>query len=483
MKKLVSILLLLAMMLTVLVACNGDKGKNEETTPAAQGGSEGGEGEATTNLILPARDLDGYEFRWLCCDKSYGIAYDEGEEYDDSSTSYKAGLQRDAEVKDKLNITFKDVKAGDGGTGNLTNYIVTDAMNPYSSFDVGNVGGPENLSQLVTQKLVADAASIPHLNLDQAWYQQQANEEYSVMGMQYFLAGAFPDFPGTPTFLFNKDMLLELNLELPYDTIIAGEWTIEKLVEYTAAGYKDLGTAGRDENDYFGYVGHDRSICYFYQGMGGQTTTRDENGAVVPVISNDTVDAIFTKVTEFYNQSQNWTNGSLDAGVHSSSHKMFYDGNGLFCYWITGTLDYSKIDTFERGVCILPKYDLDQENYKCPSVGGIKLFAANLENDDYTGYIYEMLCEATLRIVYPATIQEAIDFEKLTDEGSIAVQKIVDQSILFDILKNCDPSGILSSCGYVWYCISNKTTPSAAASSVQAVVERQFSEFFYGKAE
>ena len=245
---------------------------------------------------------------------------------------------------------------------------------------------------------------------------------------------------------------------------------------------KDLGASGRDENDYFGYAGHSRSICYFYQGMDGKTTGRDENGAVTPVISDDKVDAIYTKLYDFYNQSWAWHNLSLDAGVHSSSHKMFYDGNALFIYWITATLDYTEIDMFERGRALLPKYDLDQEFYRCPAGGGAYFFPSNIEDIDAMGYILESLCEASYRIVYPADIQEAINFQELTDEGSIEVTKLADQSGVYDILKSCDPSlGLLASCGYIWYCISNNTTPSAAASSVKSVVERQFSEFFYGK--
>ena len=483
MKKTISIILLLSMMLTLLIACDNG-GENEETTPAVENSNEGqAEVETSTEVgPLAPRDLDGYVFRWLGTTVNEGIVYEEDDDVDTSSVKYKAQVERDAEVIDRLNVSFLDVQSG--SENSVSSYMITDAMAPYSAFDAAAPHGPENISALISQNIAADVSDIPHLRLDQAWYQQQANKEYNIMGKLYFVASCFPALPGTCPLIFNKDMMLELNLDLPYDTILAGEWTIEKMMEYCSAAYKDLGAAGRDDQDFYGYSGHTRSICYFYQGMAGATTSRDENGAVVPVLSNDKVDALFTKISDFYNQSYCWTNTSLDAGVHSSSHKMFYDGNALFCFWITGTLKYYEIDAFDRGLAILPKYDLDQETYCMPASSGIAIFPANLENADYTGYIFESLCEATWRVVYPATIQEAIDFEQLTDEGSIAVQKLVDQSLTYDILKNCDPSGgLLESCGFIWYCVQNKTTPSAAASSVQAVVERQFHEFFYGKTE
>ena len=479
MKKLISILLLLAMMLAVLVACNDDKG-GEETTPANDdNGVAGGEtNEETESSILPPKDLGGYVFRSLGHPDWEGIVYEEDDEIDDTSILVKSKLERDAEVKDMLNVQLVDVPQQ-----SIISYVLTDAMLPYSTYDMGRPWGTDSLAPLITQDIILDVGTIPHLRTEKPWYQQQALEEYSIMGKLYFVSAFYPEQPGSSPLWFNKDMMLELNLELPYDTILAGDWTIEKMSEYCAAAYKDLGSSGRDENDYFGYAGHSRSICYFYQGMDGRTTGRDENGAVTPVISDEKVDAIYSKLIDFYNQSWAWHNTDLNAGVHSSSHRMFYDGNALFIYWVTATLHAEEIDAFERGLAILPKYDLDQETYRCPS-GGAYFFPSNIEDVDALGYIFEYLCEASYRIVYPAVIQEAIDFEQLTDEGSIKVQKLVDQSLFCDILKSCDPSeGLLASCGYVWYCISNNTTPSAAASSVKSVVERQFQEFFYGKQE
>jgi hypothetical protein len=188
---------------------------------------------------------------------------------------------------------------------------------------------------------------------------------------------------------------------------------------------------------------------------------------------------MYDKVTEFYNHKANWTNNNLTAGDHTSSHRVFYDGRAMFCYWVTGTLSHEEIDTFKKGLGILPKYNLDQENYCCPVAGGTLLFPANLEDPYTTGYIYESICEASWRIVYPASIQEARDFETLTDEESILVKKLVDQSLTYDILKDCDPTGgALGSCGFIWDCIQNQVPPSVLAQSYEDAYNLLFDEFF-----
>ena len=242
MKKLISILLLLAMMLTVLVACNGDEGGGSETDPEGNNNLEAGdENEETTSYILPPRDLGGYVFRCLGNPNWEGITFEEDDVIDDTSVLTKAKIERDSEIIDKLNISLLDVN-----TEAAMSYAVTDALTPYSSYDMGRPWNVDSVAPLITQDIILDLKAIPHLQLEQPWYMQQALEEFNIMGKIYLMSAMYPETPGGSTLMFNKDMMLELNLELPYDIILAGDWTIEKMSEYCAAAYKDLGASGRD---------------------------------------------------------------------------------------------------------------------------------------------------------------------------------------------------------------------------------------------
>lgn len=467
MKRLITILLLSVMLLTTLVACGGDDKKS----------GDGGISDEST--YLPNVDFEGYAFRVLHTDGGKISAIDD-EDADETSILYQASVERDSEMIDRFNIKIEDVESG--SSNGITDYVTKDALaGECSSYDIGCIaGGKEQASEIISSNLAEDAKSMPMLDLSKEWYAQQANEEYNIYGKQFFFAGAYPFLPGSPSFLFNKDFIREKNMELPYDLILSGNWTIEELMKYTTVGYSNFNSADGsiDGLDKFGYAGHVRSVCYFYQGFGGQTTYRTSDGSVKPVLASDTIDAMYDKVTEFYNHKANWTNSSLDAGDRTSSHKVFYDGRAMFCYWVTGTLSHEEIETFEKGLGILPKYNLDQDNYCCPVAGGTLLFPTNLEDPYTTGYIYESICEASWRIVYPASIQEARAFETLTDEESILVKKLVDQSLTYDILKDCDPTGgVLGSCGFIWECIQNDMPPSVLAQSYEAY-NIVFDEFF-----
>ena len=108
-------------------------------------------------------------------------------------------------------------------------------------------------------------------------------------------------------------------------------------------------------------------------------------------------------------------------------------------------------------------------------------FPKNSEDFVRLGTIYEALGEASYRITYPASLQEAKDLKLLIDDESVAVQKIVDQSLRFDILNNFDPVGVLSNNGFMWMCFKEEERPSILALSWKDGWEAEFEGFFDGE--
>ena len=112
MKRLISMLLLLAMLTAALVACGSDDtGKDGSTTPAetttGSGDAETTTPEETTEY-LEAQDLGGYAFRYLSHADNPHISYDPAE-LDTNSIADQAKIKRDSEIKDKFNFDFEDV--------------------------------------------------------------------------------------------------------------------------------------------------------------------------------------------------------------------------------------------------------------------------------------------------------------------------------------------------------------------------------------
>ncbi|MBO5882920.1 MAG: hypothetical protein J6Q78_00760 [Clostridia bacterium] len=469
MKRLVVSLLVLSMLILCFASC-GDTGNG-----SGNGIKDNEEGQYLENI-----DFQGYTFRFLGGAMDSGILYDE-DEMDSSSLMDQATIERDSEIIERFNISFDQTLLQENY---IANFVLKDALNELSSYDLARLHGTESAAEIIAQKAAADIKKLPTIDLTQPWYQSQANDEYTIMHRQYLVAGMYPGINGSPPLVFNKSMMNEINMPLPYDLILSGKWTLEEMLKYTSAAYAGdfNGDGNLDHLDRYGYSGHSRSIPYFYQGMGGLTSTRDKiTGAIVPVLSDDKTDMIYDTIKEFWDSKANWINDNNNEGVPEGGHNVFREGKSLFCYYITVVTKYYDIETFEYGLAILPKYNLDQERYFCPSAGSICLFPANLEDEATTGYLYEALNEASYRITYPANIQEAVDFEMLTDEKSIEVQKLIDQSLSFDILKNFDPTdGGLSSCAFFYQCLTSDVPPSVMSQSYKEPYEMLFEEFFSG---
>ena len=108
----------------------------------------------------------------------------------------------------------------------------------------------------------------------------------------------------------------------------------------------------------------------------------------------------------------------------------------------------------------------------------------NMADPETVGYIFEALAETSWRLVYPAVIQEASEYENLPDEQSIEVKKLMDRSLMYDVLRKLDPSGgQVKACAFVLYCLKNNTTPAVAAPAAKGSIEKMFSEFFYNDSE
>ena len=478
MKKVLSILLLIAMLIVSLVSCGGNGNGGTETTTKPSGGT-GGSGDAETTPYLEAQDLDGFEYVLLLPPNGQTLSYNP-DEIDDNSIMERAKFQRDSEIKDRFNVVLKDLNSPQDA---MVSFILTDAFNTESSYSAARPYGWEDVTPIISSQAAYNVLDMPYIDPEQPWYDSSAVEAYSFLGKMYFLPGMFPGLSTGDPLLFNKNMIDDIEgLEYPYQLIFDGEWTIDKMLEYTSAGYKDIDeTPGPSRDDQFGYASYKGGAYVFYAGFGEMSATQDENGALIPVLSGGLMDTYFDKLYAFetnpdhyFADNSEWIEGKSVPAL------MFSEGRAMFTYWGTATVDYTDIDAFEYGLAINPKYDLDQDRYYTIGAQVGVSFPVNLGDPDSTGLVHEALCEASYRITYPADIQESVEFERLTDEESIKVQEICVESLVCDPTYRCDPSGGVNRLGvYFQSCLKEGTAPSIKVQEVGDVIRNAYNNFFY----
>ena len=476
MKKYLTVILALCMVLLCFVSCgNGNTNSGDVSDSGSNPNNE-------EEKYLDDQDFGGYAFTFLGTSKDPGVIVQESD-IDKTSILDRAKIERDEEIKKRFNIVFEEKILSI--EEHIASYVRSDSLKPTPSFDFGRVSGREDVSEFLLSHSVADVRDIPVMDLDKPWYIQQANEEYTIMDRQFFVSGMYPELVKSRPLLFNKTMLNDLNMDLPYSIILDGKWTFEEFKEYMSVGYSNLNETNNDVDalDRFGYAGHEHSITYFYQGLGGLSTVKAANGAVIPVIGDGDSDTLYTMLKEFMDSDAAWMNSSyFDVNDSSSSHSPFYNGRAMFCSWTAVISDYTDIDSFEYGLAIYPKLDTNQTQYYSPvQSANLYFFPKNSEDFVKLGTIYEALSEASYRITYPASLQEARERKLLVDDESVAVQKLVDQSLRFDILNNFDPVGGLSNNGFIWMCLQEEHLPSILALSWKDGWEITFESFFDGE--
>ena len=300
------------------------------------------------------------------------------------------------------------------------------------------------------------------------------------MGRQYIAVTDYPFGGGTfSLMLFNKNMMTEIGLELPYQMILDGEWTIEVLQEYCKEAWIDMDQSGSaSEGDRFGFSANTYGPAYFYISMGGVMTNRDENGAVVPVLDGERVDQIYSKIYNFVNQPCNFVN--LENDKVEMGTKWFFNGQSLFHYYLRSPTELLNNDSFDYGLAIEPKFDIDQEDYRVPGAGGVVLISKYISDPETTGYLLEAFSQASMIMVKPKYSEEYRRLRILRDPESQQIYDLCQQSLVYDILKNCDPSGLLSSCNWFRTAMNQGySSISTMAGQYKAAVEAYFYDFYY----
>jgi hypothetical protein len=132
-------------------------------------------------------------------------------------------------------------------------------------------------SALAVEGLYYNVLDLPHVNLDQPWWNKSIVNEVTLFDTLYYLAGdiAITEVAGGVCFFFNKDLFTELyqtqNIDL-YTMVEEQKWTIDKLHELVAGAWVDENSDGViSDGD---TVGYGAGACVFgrqnrqYRGFG-----------------------------------------------------------------------------------------------------------------------------------------------------------------------------------------------------------------------
>ncbi|MBQ9132071.1 MAG: hypothetical protein IJX62_06345 [Clostridia bacterium] len=462
--------LLAMLMLFSMVACNNGGGTDETT--ASQGGKDDvtdstgdtGTGDETTAQPdvdplshLPNDTYGNDEFSILFnhdyrC--SNAIILDElGAE---PTSVERAVYTRMTYISDTYQIKFQGYKAADYNT-DLISKMSTYAKTGIDSMDLCLAHGRHATFPLAVQGSLYEWHDMPLVDLDASYWSQNAREQLATPGGKvYFLTGDANYLTVGTAFcmFFNKDMIGDINgLDMPFDAVREGEWTLEMFETYVATVASNLNGNGTGElgSDSFAYVvisnrgpqaainctdygmlARDEGEKYGYKYTGKKTdVTRAIIDYVELVLKSG--NALYYKLSK-QEDKFNVHNAFISETVCFFEDEVDYAGT------------FAKTDV-SFGVLPWPMYSEECENgYTSLVDAGVDMFCVliNTSEDNLkrVSVVLENLSYFGQRDVMPLYYETVLSYQYLKDEDSLEMLTYIHDSLVYDFAFFYNPGGI-----------------------------------------
>ena len=446
MKRLFCMLLVLAMCLGALVACqrpeNDPKETDENTTDDGEGTKD--DDSDSTSDSLAADLISGLEDNYQFADTTlpYRILSRSSTTYEFESaaglegTAVEAAIfSRNEEVMERCGVEITVVPtAGDWGArddfmavvrnnGNLTTgeYELVATHSAY-------------LMNLAVEGLGWDFNELPNLDLTKRWWSEAFYNTANYNGAQYISFGdiAYTLYSYMLVVFFNSQMAEDLNIEEDfYDLALDGDWTFAKLKEYTAKVTTNL-DAPADTREY-AFLTNGHSVRNITGGFEADLIPKNSEGKrEVKILMPANLEAVFQEIADYVQDNKQVYYSGLGENGAGDENDIFAAGRALFYTQMLGQATYFKGTMKEEyGVMPFPKYNDQQKNYHTgfrDTMTAI-LVPFNVGNTEMVGTVTEMLSEVSYWEVTSEYYEETLKYQSFNDPKCVATLELIRKSV------------------------------------------------------
>ncbi len=451
MKRSISLLLCLTMLLASLAGCsNGDKKENDPSTtpdnPTATGESESTPEETEPEETLAKANIpEGTKYDGLTYTvAAYGETSSIWSDVDWSATESTGEVLNDAvfkrtqQVEELLGVDIVTAyTTGRSDVATLTKSVQSQD-NAYQLYNLamGNVFGPAQNGQIHELNNFSEKGT---LDLTSSWWDQNIINDLSINHMNFALTGDIGTMykKSIGSIMFNKVILLDNDLEDPYTLMRDGKWTIDKMVEMGQKVSKDLdGNGVMDQNDQYGLICFCDMLALAMIGSDVDFVSKDENDTPYnSFYSERTVSVVEKLATLMYdpNITYSWSKNGVG---EDPAFKMFQTDKALFYYGELHAVATMREMESEFGIMPMPKYDENQEGYHhCINPNAADVYIVPITNTDYesSGYIMDALGAASKNELTPAYFEKTLQGRVSRDVESTESLEIIINTINYDL--------------------------------------------------
>ncbi len=429
-KKTISFLLAVCMMFSALISCSQ---QNDNQPSAAEGNSmpisseqtsEESQSTDTTYVEddLPEIDLDGWTFRiYNTVDYKRYLHSEEltGEVINDAV--YNANLK----VMDRFNVNIETIIANDTS-------IKSSVLSGSDDFDISMMHDVSAGSES-QQGLCLNVRELPYINFEKPWWPEFTVDSLTVLDKMY-LVSSFISYLGmdwTRVIFFNIDKMNDYDIELPYNDVRNGTWTLDKLQSITKDIYEDLdGNSEQTYDDFFGFALTGPFYCWL-EAFDIEPYGKDDATVLKLDVNNDKMLTLCEKVYSWLYESRGCYYSPSDSGNYAEDNYlgMFSAGKSLFTYGVLERLILTCRDSdINYGILPMPKLDENQSEYYSGCTDRPIVIPKTNSNHENTGLMLEAMSAEGYRTVLPAYYETALKWKYSNDNDSAEMLDIIFQN-------------------------------------------------------
>jgi hypothetical protein len=444
MKRILCSLFALLLFLSAVLFTGCSESGNTDTPSADTTDAQGTEAETITDKVinwesagLPAEDFSGRVFNIL-----YNGTITAGQTWRFIDIEEITGeilndaiYQRNSKIEEIYNISIVSVYSG-----NFQN----DLQNSVNAADMAydTAFGPANtLLALAQTGYLLNWNTIPYINLEAQWWDKSVIDDLTLYDRLFMCTGDISPLTNIRVYslVFNKDLCRDLSLDLPYQYVLDGNWTIDVFSEYIANVNRDVnGDSKMDYEDVWGYLSQDGNTYMMYFSGGGRIAEKNKTSDLELVFNNDKNINLAVKALEvsFDKNKTHMANAYVTAngGSWAAASSWFAAGGSLMRSSVFEPVprDYRAMDT-DFGILPYPKLDENQETYyTLPEITSMMFCVPMTADAEYSGLILESLAAESVSSVTHAFYEVCLKGKTVRDNESEAMLDIIFGNKVFD---------------------------------------------------
>jgi len=325
-----------------------------------------------------------------------------------------------------------DVKISEVLTSNVRTDVVQLAAANDTTYDTVSMTDKESVP-VAAQGVFHPMAEIPYVDLTQKYWGDGLSETLSIGGKNYFAVSSFNlySLERTVCLLFNETVAKNHGIEVPFDDVFNGTWTLDMLESYDNIATSDVNGDGvMDDADNYTYGSADaRDVAEKLVYASGLTLIDiGEDG--LPYVScydNERFIDIMERTRNIF-----FTGNCYADAANINSSELFTKDQEMITI-----AEFRYMNTFREmesdfSILPLPKFDETQQRYysrTCNVIFSmIPITAADLEK---AGAVQEVMCCEGYKTMLPAYIESAMKNKVARNpESAESIQIIYDTRVL-----------------------------------------------------